>query len=66
MPSVIPPAVESKVLGAFSQGSHREILPPYDEEMGESSNTPFSHLGVNGTNKLIKQLPELPVLNIKC
>jgi len=63
MPSVIPPTIEVKLLGAFSTG---EVLPPYDEEMGESSNTHIATLGINGTNKLIKQLPELPVLNIQC
>jgi len=64
MPSVIPPTVEAKILGAFS--SKGEILPPFDEEMGETSTSHIGTLGINGTNKLIKQLPELPVLNIQC
>jgi len=64
MPPVFPLNFKEKIFGAFNKSEHNISYDTAMEDTGSTSHIPA--LGINGTNKLISQLPEQPVLNIQC
>ena len=65
MPPTFPLKLKEKVIGDFNvKKEHGASFDSVMTETGSSSHIPA--LGINGTNKMISQLHEQPVLNIQC